>query len=65
MAINDNIDRLRSAGIISPDAVLTADDENRLYSLTSAEVDAIISARSKLGTEFLNKHIAPRPDFIF
>jgi hypothetical protein len=65
MVVNDNIDRLRSAGIITPDAVLTPDEENALYSLTSTEVDAIISARNKLGTAFVNKHISPRPDFIF
>jgi len=64
MEANDNIERLRGAGILTT-ATLTADEETRLHSLTSAEVDAIISARDKLGTEFLNRHAAPRPDFIF
>ena len=62
---NDNIDRLRSAGIVTPDAVLTPEEENLLYSLTTAEVDALISVKNKLGAAFLGKHVAPRPDFIF
>jgi hypothetical protein len=65
MAPNDNIDRLKSEGILSPYAVLTPDDQAALESLTHGEVDAIISIRNKLGTGFMDRHATPRADFIF
>ena len=65
MAPNDNIYRLKAAGILNPDAVLTPDDQTILESLSKGEVDAIISIRNKLGTGFMDRHAKPRADFIF
>jgi len=65
MAPNDNIDRLKSEGILSPYAELTPEDQASLERLTHGEVDAIISIRNKLGTGFMDRHAKPRADFIF
>jgi hypothetical protein len=45
--------------------VLTPADQAALESLTPGEVDSIISIRNKLGTGFMDRRAAPRPDFIF
>src|SRR2546429_520773 len=50
MAPNDNIDRLKSEGILSPYAELTPEDQASLERLTHRETDAITSIRSKLGS---------------
>jgi hypothetical protein len=65
MVINNNIDRLKDAGILSADAVLSPEDQATLESLTTAEVDSIIAIKDKLGSGFMNRHAKPRADFIF
>lgn len=65
MAMTGNIPRLISAGILSPDAELSTDDQNALNSLTEAEVDTIISVKNKLGPVFFEKHVKPKAAFIF
>jgi hypothetical protein len=65
MAANDNITRLREAGILAVDWNPSVADTTALESLTAAEVDAIIAVKQKLGEAFFQAHMQPRADFIF
>jgi len=47
-----NRERLESWGLIEPDADLTNDQTQAIESLTSGEVDGLISTKSKLGPAF-------------
>ena len=53
-----NYDRLVQAGIINPNAGTnpSAADMKAIESLSSAEVDHLISAKAKLGQAFLDQH---------
>jgi hypothetical protein len=44
--------KLEQAGLIDPDADLSPEQANAIDSLTNEEVDALISARAKLGPVF-------------
>jgi len=65
MSSSSAVERLRAEGILAHDAVLSPQDEAALNSLTPDEVEAIISIRNKLGTDFISRHAVPRADFIF
>jgi hypothetical protein len=47
-----NRERLEQAGLIDPNADLSPEQDNAIDSLTSEEVDALISTKSKLGPVF-------------
>ena len=53
-----NYDRLVQSGIINPGAGTnpSAADMKAIESLSSAEVDHLISAKAKLGDTFLSQH---------
>ncbi|HTV15664.1 MAG TPA: hypothetical protein VME68_13175 [Acidobacteriaceae bacterium] len=52
-----NFDRLQAAGLIEVHHALTPDEINSINQLTPAEVDAIISVRTKLGDDFFNRKV--------
>ena len=56
-----NYDRLIQAGIINAGAGTnpSATDMKAIESLSSAEVDHLISAKAKLGQAFLDQHGCP------
>ena len=54
-----NRQRLEQEGLIDPDADLTSEENDAVESLTSAEVDALISAKYKLEPVF-GQSIYPR-----
>ena len=56
-----NYDRLVQAGIINPDAGTnpTGEQMKAIESLSTVEVDHLISAKTKLGDEFMEQHGAP------
>ncbi|HJV22913.1 MAG TPA: hypothetical protein VJ570_09450 [Holophagaceae bacterium] len=53
-----NYDRLVEAGLINPSATTgyTQADIDKVNSLTSDEVDHLISVKDKLGADFLTQH---------
>jgi hypothetical protein len=59
------IDALRENGFLRPDAVLTPEDEVALGNLSAEDVQALITIKEKLGTDFWNRHMPPRVDLIF
>jgi hypothetical protein len=57
MSDQSNIERLTSAGIIPKGYdKLSSAEEATINGMSAAEVDAIISAASKLGSDFMKKH---------
>jgi hypothetical protein len=52
-----NIERLQQAGLIDVNHALTPDEINSVNQLSSAEVDALISVRSKLGDDFFSRKV--------
>jgi hypothetical protein len=52
MSYATNRDRLEQADLIDPDADLSTEQEQAIESLTSGEVDALISTKAKLGPVF-------------
>lgn len=53
-----NLERLQQAGLIEADHPLSADEVTKVNeSLTEAEVEALISARAKLGVEFATREV--------
>ena len=59
--MSNNYDRLVQAGIINPNAGTnpSAGDMKAIESLSSAEVDHLISAKAKLGQSFMDQHGCP------
>jgi hypothetical protein len=55
-----NRERLEQGGLIDPDADYTSEQNDAVESLTSGEVDALISARDKLEPVFGGQSIFPR-----
>jgi len=53
-----NISKLTDAGIIAAGAALNAEDQNLINSHTPAEVDALISIKSKLTTGFIQRNLS-------
>jgi hypothetical protein len=52
-----NFDRLQAAGLIEVQHALTPDEINNINQLSSAEVDALISVRAKLGDDFFTRKV--------
>ncbi len=46
--MSTNLEKLHQAGIVGVPHVITPDDEDAINSLSDAEVNALISAKSKL-----------------
>lgn len=57
-----NFERLQAAGLIEVNHQLTPDEMNSINQLTSAEVDALISVRAKLGDDFFNHKVQVGPN---
>ncbi|MBS1766161.1 MAG: hypothetical protein JST05_01975 [Acidobacteria bacterium] len=60
-----NYDRLVEAGIINPAAGTKPSDSDMkaIEGLSAAEVDHLITAKSKLGNSFMDQHAAPGQSF--
>jgi len=56
-----NISRLTDAGIIAAGAALSQADQDLINSLTDAEVSALISIKSKLTPDFVQRHLGTGP----
>ena len=52
-----NFERLQSAGLIEVNHSLTPEEINSINQLSSAEVDALVSVRAKLGDDFFNRKV--------
>ncbi len=52
-----NVERLQAAKLIEVNHTLTPDEINSIDQLSTAEVDAMISVRSKLGDDFFNRKV--------
>ena len=52
-----NLERLQQANLIEVNHTLTPDEINSINQLSAAEVDAIISVRTKLGDSFFNRKV--------
>jgi hypothetical protein len=57
-----NLDTLISAGVIPHDHTLTKDDIKTVNSLAPTEVDTLITLKSKLGDEFLQRNTIAKPN---
>lgn len=53
----NNLQRLQAAGLIEVQHALTPDEISSINQLSSAEVDALISVRAKLGDDFFNRKV--------
>ncbi len=51
-----NIDTLKAAGLMTAGAALTATDTATINSLTTDEVNALISVYNKVGLNFLSRN---------
>lgn len=52
-----NLERLQQAGLIEVNHPLTPDEVNSVNQLSSAEIDALISIRAKLGDDFFTRKV--------
>ncbi len=52
-----NLDKLITAGLISATHNLPDNDTDALEKLSDHEVNALISAKQKLGDDFLKRHV--------
>lgn len=52
-----NLERLQQAGLIETNHPLTPDEVNSVNQLSSAEIDALISVRAKLGDDFFTRKV--------
>ena len=52
-----NVEKLQQAGLIQTEHPLTDDEIQSVNQLSSAEVDALISVRAKLGDDFFNRKV--------
>ena len=52
-----NVDRLQAAGLLETPHLLTDDEAEQVNQLSPAEVDALISVRSKLGDAFFARKV--------
>ena len=52
-----NLDRLEQAGLVEPNYQFDQDEKDAIESLSSAEVDALISSKEKLGEDFIRDHV--------
>ena len=52
---SSNLEHLIAHGVIHPEHTISEGDQEKIESLTPAEVDALCSAKDKLGNELLSK----------
>lgn len=52
-----NLERLQQAGLIEVNHPLTPDEVSNVNQLSSAEIDALISIRAKLGDDFFTRQV--------
>jgi hypothetical protein len=52
-----NLERLQQAGLIEVQHPLTPEEVNSVNQLSSAEIDALISVRAKLGDDFFTRKV--------
>jgi hypothetical protein len=52
-----NVEQLQQAGLIQTHNPLTPEEEATVNSLSSAEVDALISVKAKLGDSFFQRKV--------
>lgn len=52
-----NLERLQQAGMIEVNHPLTPDEVNGVNQLSSAEIDALIAIRAKLGEDFFTRKV--------
>lgn len=52
-----SLERLTQAGLVEPTHQFDQDEKDAIESLTSGEVEALISSKEKLGEDFINEHV--------
>lgn len=52
-----NVEQLQQAGLIQTEHPLTSDEIQSVNQLSSAEIDALISVRAKLGDDFFARKV--------
>jgi hypothetical protein len=52
-----NLERLKQAGLVPDDYEFEGEDETAIESLSSQEVDSLISSKEKLGEDFIQRHV--------
>lgn len=52
-----NLEKLQEAGLVDEDYKFTAKEKEAIESLTTAEVNHLISSKEKLGESFIKKHV--------
>jgi hypothetical protein len=60
-----NLQRLTQAEIIRAGHDFSPEDQQIIESLTTAEVDALIAIKNKLGQDFLEEHGSPTAGILF
>jgi hypothetical protein len=51
-----NLERLKEAGLVPDEYEFNEDEQSAIESLSSQEVQALISSKEKLGADFINTH---------
>jgi len=52
-----NLERLKQAGLVPNDYEFDEGEQTAIESLSSQEVDSLISSKNKLGEDFINEHV--------
>jgi len=52
-----NLERLKEAGLVPDEYEFDQDEETAIESLSSEEVNALISSKEKLGADFIQTHV--------
>ena len=52
-----NLERLKQAGVVPEDYEFSQGEEDTIESLSTQEVDSLISSKQKLGDDFINSHV--------
>ncbi|HEY6121802.1 MAG TPA: hypothetical protein VIV66_17730 [Pyrinomonadaceae bacterium] len=52
-----NLERLKQAGLVPEDYEFDEDEKTTIESLSTQEVESLISSKNKLGEDFINEHV--------
>ena len=52
-----NLEKLQQAGLVDDKYKFSAEEKEAIESLTTAEVNHLISSKEKLGESFIKKHV--------
>jgi hypothetical protein len=52
-----NLERLKQAGLVPEDYEFDEDEKAAMESLSTQEVESLISSKNKLGEDFINEHV--------